>query len=63
MYVPYKKWIQKEIDLAKKYNKKIIGIKLWDSERVPIDVQIAADVMVGWNTPTIVKSIENLVGK
>lgn len=30
---------------------------------VPIDVQIAADVMVGWNTPTIVKSIENLVGK
>lgn len=63
MYVPYKKWIQKEIDLAKKYNKKIIGIKLWDSERVPIDVQIAADIMVGWNTPTIVKSIENLVGK
>lgn len=63
MYVPYKKWIKKEIELAKKYNKKIIGIEPWGSERIPLDVQLAADVMVGWNTPTIVKAIENLVGK
>lgn len=61
MYVPYKKWIQKEIEIAKKYNKKIIGIKVWDSERIPIDVQLAADKMVGWNTPSIVKTIKDLV--
>lgn len=61
MYVPYKKWIQKEIDIARKYRKPIIGIKPWDSERIPVDVQIAADEMVGWNTPTIVKTIKKLV--
>lgn len=61
MYVPYKKWIKKEIEIAQKYNKKIIGIEPWGSERIPVDVQLAADKMVGWNTPTIVKTIQELV--
>lgn len=59
MYVNYRKWIQEEIDLAKNYNKPIIGIIPWGQERTPIEVQNVAKVMVGWNTSTIVDAIRS----
>ena len=42
MYVNYRKWIQKEIDIAKAYNKPIIGVIPWGQERTPVEVQNAA---------------------
>ena len=61
MWVEYHKWIQFEIDVAKKYKKPILGIKPWGHQRIPIEIQEAAGKIVGWNTSTIVEAIRELV--
>ena len=61
MYVPYREWIQAEIDLAKKLKKPIIGIKPWGSQITPRAVQDAADEIIGWNTASIVSAIRQHV--
>ncbi len=60
MYVAYSDWIQFEIDFAKSLGKPILGIRPWGAERMPQAVQDAADEIVGWNTPTIVRAIRRL---
>lgn len=57
MYVLYREWIQKEIDIALEMNKPIVGIKPWGRQRVPQAVQLAANEMVCWNTNSIVNAI------
>ena len=57
MYAAHRKWIQEEIDIAQSYDKPIVGIRPWGSERIPRVVQDAAHEMVGWNTSTIVRAI------
>jgi hypothetical protein len=57
MYVPYREWIQKEIDIAVEYSKPIIGIRPWGSQVIPRAVQDAANEIVGWNTSSIVSAI------
>ena len=57
MYVNYRKWIQEEIDIAKSYNKPIIGVIPWGQERTPVEVQNAAKEMVAWQTSSIVAAI------
>jgi len=57
MYAAYRKWIQKEIDIAVEMGKPIIGIRPWGQERVPQAVQDAAREIVGWNTSSIVSAI------
>ena len=57
MYVNYRKWIQKEIDIALEYNKPIIGIVPRGNERLPFNVKDVAKEMVGWQTGSIVKAI------
>ena len=60
MYVAHSKWIQFEIDYAKELGKPILGIRPWGSQRMPKAVQDAADEIVGWNTPAIVRAIRRL---
>lgn len=60
MYVAHSDWIQFEINEAKRLQKPIIGIKPWNSERIPQAVQDAATVMHGWNIGPIVESIRKL---
>lgn len=59
-YSTYSKWINKEIDMAKNAfaNKKpIIGIKPWANTQVSSIVTANADIMVGWNTDSIINAI------
>lgn len=58
MYVSHSKWIQYEIDVAKELDKPIIGVRPWSAERMPSAVTLAADIIVGWNTSTIVNAIK-----
>ncbi len=60
MYVAYSDWIQFEIDFAESLGKPILGIRPRGAERMPQAVQDAADEIVGWNTPTIVRAIRGL---
>lgn len=57
VYATYSKWINIEIDLAKSMNKKIIAIEPWGAERTSAVVKDNADVVVGWNTNSIVKAV------
>ncbi|MCY3771065.1 MAG: TIR domain-containing protein [Gemmatimonadetes bacterium] len=59
MYVNYRRWIQEEIEIARNYNKPIIGITPWGQERVPFQVRNVANIMVGWQTSSIVAAIRN----
>jgi len=60
MYVAYSKWIQFEIDFASLLSKPILGIKPWGSERVPTEVTLASNEIVGWNTDSIISAVRRL---
>lgn len=57
VYSTYSKWINKEIEIAKRLQKKIIAIEPWASEKNSAVVKDNADKIVGWNTSSIVKAI------
>lgn len=57
VYATYSKWINIEIELAKKMGKKIIAVEGWGSQRMSSHVREAADEIVKWNTNSIVKAI------
>ena len=57
IYVSYSSWIQYEIDHAKSLNKPIIGIRPWGAQRMPQAVTDAANIVVGWNTDSIISAI------
>lgn len=57
MYYNNRKWMQFEIDTAKKFNKPIIAIRPWGAARMPAEVQNAADKTVSWNASSIVDAI------
>jgi hypothetical protein len=59
MYANHRKWIQEEMDIAKSYNKPIIGVIPQGQERIPVEIQNAAKQMVGWNSDSIVAAVRN----
>ena len=63
VYATYSKWIDEEIDLAKRafsFPKPILAVEPWASERTSARVKQAADAIVGWNTDSIVGAIREL---
>jgi len=59
MYVDYRKWIQKEIEIAQYYNKPIIAIRPRGAERMPQELSNVANTIVNWNIDSIVSAIRN----
>lgn len=57
MYYNYREWMQYEIDIAKIFNKPIIALKPYGASFIPKEVDDKADVVVNWNTESIVKAI------
>ncbi len=57
-YSTYSKWINKEIEIAKKYNKPIIAIRPWAALQASSVVQLNASEIVGWNSSSIANAIE-----
>ena len=65
VYATYSKWINIEIDLAKRgfmYPKPIVAIRPWGSQRTSVPVREAADIEVGWNTESVVSAIQGVHG-
>lgn len=54
-------WINKEIEIAQKYNKKILAIKPWGNERTPVIIQEGADELVNWNSTSVIDGIKKLL--
>ena len=63
VYSTHSKWINKEILIATKefsIKKPILAIEPWGSERTSKVVTDAADLVVGWNTESIITGIRKL---
>jgi hypothetical protein len=63
VYSTYSKWINIEINIAKKgfqSPKPILGIKPWGNTNVSQVVSDNCDDLVGWNTNSIVSAIRKL---
>lgn len=58
VYSTYSKWINIEIEIAKRLGKRIIAIQPWGAERTSTVVKNNADVIVNWNTESIVRAIK-----
>lgn len=58
MYYNNREWMEKEIEIAQKYNKPIIAVKPWGNTLMPTDIQVVADTTVNWNTDSIVDAIK-----
>ena len=62
VYATYSKWINIELDLAKRhYGKPVLGIKPYANTNVSTAVRGHADEIVNWNTNSIVGAIRRLV--
>lgn len=59
VYASYSKWINKEIEIAKKYNKPIIAVEPFSSERTSKVVKEAATVIVGWRSSSVANAVKN----
>lgn len=63
MYAAHSDWIDYEISEAKRMGKAIIGVAPWGAERIPKNVQDAADLcgrMVGWNSASVIQAVRDL---
>lgn len=61
MYAAHSAWIDYEITEAVRMKKIIIGVRPWGQERVPLNVQNAATVMVGWNSASVIQAMRDYV--
>ncbi|MDN4871816.1 TIR domain-containing protein [Bacillus cereus] len=62
VYSTYSKWINKEIEIAKvgfSKPKKIIAIEPWASEKTSKVVKDNADIIVKWNSKSLIKAIKD----
>ena len=59
VYATYSKWINKEIEMAQKYNKPIIAVQPWGADRTSSVVKEAATVIVGWNAKSVANAVRN----
>ena len=57
MYVNYREWIEKEINIASEFNKPIIGIIPRGSQKTPQVIRDVSKTIVGWNTQSITDAI------
>ena len=61
IYAAHSAWIDYEISEAQRMEKPIIGVRPWDQQRVPINVQNASTIpMVGWNRSIVIQAVRNL---
>ena len=60
VYATYSKWIDAEIDLAKggfQNPKPIIAVRPFENTNISTRVRDAADIIVGWNTVSVVNAL------
>ncbi len=60
VYATYSKWINKEIQIAKRLGKPILAIKPFGNTQMSTTVTQAANSIVNWNTESVVAEIRRL---
>lgn len=65
VYASYSKWIDFEMQIARRgfsTPKPVIAVSPWGAERTSIIAKENADLVVGWNTESIINGIRQLAG-
>lgn len=57
MYVNHRRWIEYEMNEAIRLGKTIIGVKPWGNEKMPKFVTAHADVIVNWQSKSLIDAI------
>lgn len=60
VYASHSDWIQFEMDKANEWDRPVLGVRRWGSQRMSTAVRDASDEVVGWNTPSIVSAVRRL---
>lgn len=60
MWTSYSDWIQFEINFSERIGKPILGVRPWGAQRMPLAVSKAANLLVNWNTESIVAGIRKI---
>lgn len=60
MWTSYSDWIQFEIDFSRGIEKPILGVRPWGAQRMPLAVSQASNLVVNWNTDSIVEGIRKI---
>lgn len=58
VYSTYSKWINKEIEIAKRLQKTIIAVEPWGCERTSRIVKESADHIVKWQASSVVDAVK-----
>lgn len=61
VYSTYSKWINKEIEIAKRLGKPILAVKPYGSTNVSTTVRASADEICNWSTESVISAIRRLV--
>ena len=61
MYAAHSGWIDYEIGEAIRLKKTIIGVRPWGQERMPVKVQEASNVLVNWQSASIVQAVRDYI--
>ena len=60
VYSTYSKWIKKEIEISKEvFDKPIVAVEPWASEKTSQVVKENADAIVKWQSKSVVDAIRN----
>jgi hypothetical protein len=60
VYPSYRKWIQKELEIAAEYAKPIIGVKPLGQQNISALVQLYSNEIVSWYSDSIVNAIRRV---
>ena len=55
-------WINKEVEIALKYNKPILATENWNHEDLPTKIQEAPNKFVNWQRDAVINGIKDLLG-
>lgn len=58
VYASYSKWMQKEIEIAKSFEKKIIAVEKWGAEKTSKFVKDNSDTIVKWQSSSLKEAIK-----
>jgi len=59
VYSSYSKWINAEIQISRAYEKPIIAVEPWASEKTSVVVKNAADKVVRWNGKSLADAVKD----
>lgn len=56
-----KYWIEMEIEMARKYQKPIVGVPAINKETIPDEIYSVCDAIANWNGPHLLKNIDKVL--